>query len=594
MLGYFAPIAGTNITYGGNWSANGVRMKRFDHGKLGPSWLTFVLILPFLTIFYFSAAATAANCSAKLAKPIIQTTWVGNKGPSFTITPGSSTDSVTKLNWATSLYREAADNWEPFSAWKSKSLSKTLSSVAYASQLRSGYTRISITAYSENACGTSAQNQITVPLLPSSKLKLIDPLLPLDIPLSVGEISATKFQPNLQDLPLVITSSTPSICSISPKGSLSLIGAGTCSISLSENSKFISIPNSDLKLDFHIEAPSALLSEALQDRPDDLSGFQIHIVYVTVKNTPDHNFYQNGKISSWVTLAQDWLQRKLKKSLKFDTYQGNLDVSTMHSQYTRNDLNWDSGSESKAASNSVGPLDKLESEYLRTSGSAMAGKNLLFIVDANTNATHCGLGDTPGSTALVNAGSNSCWTDDSDFINAYDQINWMSATIIHELLHNLGVEHTCVDSTDIMLGDGCNKERSDAPTTLDASGKRYVGGSLSGVNILSLKVWGDGSGTHNLAQPDLCFLSEPCTPEKSYWTGDQQKLELQQKVNNNWVTLATFSAKVDPQIKDSYKYYYDVKFTPAKTGTYTLRYRLAPNSAWLEYLGKAFTITVPY
>ena len=430
--------------------------------------------------------------------------------------------------------------------------------------------------------------------MPSSKLKLVDPLLPLDIPRSIGEIPATKFQPDLQDVPLVITSSTPAICSISTQGSLALIGAGVCSISLSENSKFIAIPNPDLKLDFNIEAPSALLPEALQDRPDDLSGFQIHVIYVTVKNTPDHNSYQNRNISSWVTLAQDWLQRKVKKSLKFDTYQGILDVSTMHSQYTRNELNWDSGSESKAASNTVGPLEKLESEYLRTSGSGMAGKNLLFIVDANTNATHCGLGDTPGSTALVNAGSNSCWTNDTDYINEFDQINWMSSTIIHELLHNLGVEHTCVDTTDIMLGDGCNKERSDAPTTLDASGKRYVGGSLSGVNILSLKVWSDGSGIHNLAQQDLCFVNELCIPEKSYWTGDQQKLELQQKVNNAWVTLATFSAKVDPQIKDSYKYYYDVKFTPAKTGTYTLRYRLAPNSNWLEYLGKAFTITVPY
>ena len=70
----------------------------------------------------------------------------------------------------------------------------------------------------------------------------------------------------------------------------------------------------------------------------------------------------------------------------------------------------------------------------------------------------------------------------------------MSMSIIHELLHTLGVAHTCVDRTEIMMG-GCTDSRdTQSAFTIDVTNTGYVGGSLSGAYILDFKVWTDGSG----------------------------------------------------------------------------------------------------
>ena len=127
-------------------------------------------------------------------------------------------------------------------------------------------------------------------------------------------------------------------------------------------------------------------------------------------------------------------------------------------------------------------------------------EKLLFVVDADLSPKYCGFAQNPGSLALITPSSLGCWRKSygdyeiSSYVSRIYQINTMSMAIIHELLHNLGVRHTCVDRTDIMMG-GCTDSRdTQSAFTIDVTNTRNVGGSLSGANILDFKGWTDGSG----------------------------------------------------------------------------------------------------
>ena len=337
-----------------------------------------------------------------------------------------------------------------------------------------------------------------MPLKDSSQLILTLPPIALDLPLSIKAIPMSAFFTSDLGISGSVTSLTPRVCTPDvQKESILLLSAGSCELNISGNSPTVSIPNSDLVLKLNIEGTATPLPTATKDRPDDVNGFQIHVVYVVPKDAPSHDFYQTGDIDNWIALAQDWLARKIGKKLIFDTYHGQLDVSILQSVYSISDLADPTGNPNPNT------LNNLESEFVKANGAPLPGKNLLFLVDADLSSKYIGYADSPGRLALVS--TLGAWVDPSmnGKVNMYlatgVQINDFSSTIIHELLHNLGVAHTCIPRTDIMWGEGCALSDSGinletAATTIDATNTRYVGGSLSGVNILDLKVWTDGSG----------------------------------------------------------------------------------------------------
>ncbi|HUW88723.1 MAG TPA: hypothetical protein VMW30_10200 [Candidatus Paceibacterota bacterium] len=556
--------------------------------------LTLLLSLfPILTNDLPSAFA----CKKPPASPISLTSWARTGGPAIKLTVAPTGELPTHFLWATSLYNKINKKWEPWSAWKKFTITKNRKNLTYQSKLTSKYSQISFVSYAGNTCGRSGTIQLRVPLKSSSQLTLLPPQIASSLPLSLSSISLNYFDPDYLGIPILVTSQTPSICTTDlTKNVLSLLAPGSCKIRLSENSKLVSTPSPDIFFQFNILKNPVVLPETTQDRPDDIQGFQIHVVYVTLRDAPSGDLYNSGEINNWVALAQEWLYEKIGKRLIFDTYQNSLDVSTLRSHYLTSDLANDGNVKEIIDGNTVvSPLPKLANEFNQANGGSKVGKNLLFIVDAHLGPKYCGWGQMPGSLALAYLGEDGCWQGISSYLGVERKINPMSNTIIHELIHNFGVDHVCIDQTDIMIGNTCPEGliRKGA-ITIDATHTRYLGGSLSGANILSLKVWSDGSGVKHIPLRDVCYMGELCLLPTNHWSDNAQLLDLQESIAGNWATLASFTSYRDPNPPGIYPYTYDVKLMPISIGVHTYRYRLQPTTGWNEYLDTPFVITVPY
>lgn len=533
------------------------------------------------------ATAPAQAACVKPSAPLLRAVWSATGGPRITLAPGKGV-LPRSVSW-TVAYRSAS-SWSAWSKWTQRTIRTRSAAVVHTPQLTAARTRVSYSAFAQNTCGRSKSVSLEVPLATAGQLATTRPLIPHTLPQSLGGVDVVDLMQNPFALPLAVTASTPGVCAMNAsRDRLLLLGAGTCRFSVSQRTSTVTTPNPDASVAFEVLAPAAPLAASAKDRPDDLTGFQIHVVYVTLSDAPTHDQHSSGLIDTWVTLSQRWLQGTIGRQLRFDTAQGKLDVTALQSRHTMADLSptADEGSGTHG-------LELLRTEYLAAQGQAnTGGKNLLFMVDAPISADYCGWADTPGDLALVTTTGDGCWNGTADFAGQGRGLNWVSVTILHELLHNMGVGHTCGDDTDLMLGGTCRRERATAPVTMDAGRAWYVGADGAGADILQLKVWSDGSGVRHLPQPGTCYVGEACPLERTYWSGGAQLLELQRLVGGAWQTVATFTSR---RLSDggAYPFTYDVVWIPPTTGSATLRYRLQPTAEWMEYLGEPFGVVVPY
>lgn len=75
--------------------------------------------------------------------------------------------------------------------------------------------------------------------------------------------------------------------------------------------------------------PAAIGERSYADRPDDAPGeYQIHVVYLLFKGQKDLKRDTDGSIASSIKLANSWfVEQTGGPSLRFDTYQGELDIT---------------------------------------------------------------------------------------------------------------------------------------------------------------------------------------------------------------------------------------------------------------------------
>lgn len=533
----------------------------------------------------------AKACHAAPSKPALRAVWSTAGGPSLTLATSSTNSPAISVRWTVSYFDPISLSWSNFSAWKTVAAKRAVRTLLRPT-LAASKSLVSVVALAVNGCGTSAQARLSVPLRTASQL-IVKPTLAATIPLRIGSIPFHDIAGvATSGLPLSVLTSASAVCTSDPVTKrLILKGPGECRVRLSENNASIALPNPDLELVLNVVADVTPLPSASVDRPDERAGFQIHVVYVTPRGTTSHNYTSGGQLDLWVALAQDWLQRRIGHTFAFDTFDGRLDVTSMTSKYSIEEL------AARANADSTGSLQLLgllAAEFATANGTSMPGKNLLFVLDGTLSPSSCGFAERPGSLALVTPGSRGCWTGDADFVAAERGLNWMSATIIHELLHNVGVAHVCVDNSDVMIGDSCAQPDARAVITLDAKGTQYVGGAQAGVDIRTVKVWADGSGSHHIAIDGLCYVGESCALPQSWWTSGTQLLDVQELVAGDWRTVATFAARADASHSASYPFTYDAIVTPSATGTHTYRYRLQPAPGWGEFVGVPITVVVPY
>ena len=397
---------------------------------------------------------SAWACASSPSAPIVKTIWGVTGGPTFTVTPSSTGDLPTSIYYAYAIKKFTKKSFDPFVEWINVPVTSQATVIKYVPQMSSENEMVTFSAYASNNCGTSGQTQWYRKLVTNENLSVTKLDIAEDLPLSVGAIPFNYFSSLTLGIPQTLTSKTPTVCAFDESAKvLKLLSAGKCEFTISQNNELLETPNPDVTHIINILPTSKILADAQKDRPDEIPGFQIHVVYVKVKGVTPHDYYQSGDINNWLNLANSWMKRKIDKEFIFDTYQGTYDVSTMLTKYEPFELDrkyFGSGSTSAR----IGALSKLRAEFNVQNGSIIQGKNLLFIIDAKLGEDYCGFADMPGEDALTTPGDEGCWAPEFGYLAYTSKLNSASKAIAHELIHNLGVDHVCKNKSDLMVGEG--------------------------------------------------------------------------------------------------------------------------------------------
>ena len=235
---------------------------------------------------------------------------------------------------------------------------------------------------------------------------------------------------------------------------------------------------------------AAIAQRSLVDRPDDLTGFQVHVVYVVPADKSDLNADTNGTIANTVADAQSWLQRQIGHQLIFDTYKGEVDISFMKSKYK----------ESELCLEMCEALSKLSAEFLAQDTNYRPGKTYYFQVEGLLAPNYCGWAGRPANSALGFSVADGC---NNPYSGLRIGLSVPAKTLVHELFHTFGVAHTCINESDLMIGTPeCTQSQLNSlqAVTLDLERKNYIGGDASGVDLLKMPIWKDGTGSLDYAQ----------------------------------------------------------------------------------------------
>lgn len=177
------------------------------------------------------------------------------------------------------------------------------------------------------------------------------------------------------------------------------------------------------------------------DLPDDEDGYQIHFIYALPGDGKDDFLDLNGEIALSAAAMNYWLQGRTDHRFRFDTYQGELDISFLLLDANADQIS-DLGTEI---------LSLLEHE-IKTRGFNRDHKLYVVYYDGLflTPEGYCGLAAYPPDGAGVTAalllrGFNpdlqlAC---PRQFTKSEDFTGYFEITILHELLHLLGMVPKC-------------------------------------------------------------------------------------------------------------------------------------------------------
>lgn len=212
---------------------------------------------------------------------------------------------------------------------------------------------------------------------------------------------------------------------------------------------------------------------ALSDRPDDLSGEQVHFVYAVASDGQDHGLDTSGVVAELVGNVQVFLRRKLGRQLRIDTYSGRPDITFVRF------ADWNEGELRTGNSFAFGRLRAGLGEELGfrsgkvyaliyTHGEDLQGKNTAGQAGGDLAAAFLG----PLRLANYRRGEGTHSTE---------------AVVIHEVFHLMGavplcapnsdgalhIRHTGGPGYDIMLPSGGSS--NPALTEIDAGRDDYYG-----------------------------------------------------------------------------------------------------------------------
>jgi hypothetical protein len=185
--------------------------------------------------------------------------------------------------------------------------------------------------------------------------------------------------------------------------------------------------------------PNAPLPRATHDRPDDLRGSQIHLVYVLPRDGTDRQLDTDGQIANSVAAFQRWMAGQTGgRDFRIDTYRGRLDISFFRLAET----------DSQVRSHDPYIRDLIEHE-LEAAGMTVPGKIYGVWYDGSSSYACGGGAWPPALPGIVGAlylhgeppGAPGC--DTNPFAQQGGQPSYIDFAMAHELLHTMGFVPTC-------------------------------------------------------------------------------------------------------------------------------------------------------
>lgn len=168
-------------------------------------------------------------------------------------------------------------------------------------------------------------------------------------------------------------------------------------------------------------------SRSLLDRPDDFAGQQVHVVYAVPKGGADQQFDLTSRIPYSLAAVNTWLQGQIGRKVKFDTYQGDLDITFV--QLPRTNAEYDAGNKTFQIEVDLNPLRAV-------------GKNLLVFYDGPGRPTFCGESTIPSGPfdrQFSVVYRDGCWTNPASTPTSAPGFSDFIA--MHEMFHAFGALH---------------------------------------------------------------------------------------------------------------------------------------------------------
>lgn len=186
-------------------------------------------------------------------------------------------------------------------------------------------------------------------------------------------------------------------------------------------------------------AAGGTLPRALQDRPNEVLGPQIHFVYAVPRDGVDRQLDSSGTIEGSVTSFLRWFARQTGgPTLRVDTYQGSLDVTFVRL----------AASDAAIASRGAFVRNAVEEEL---HGLGFNRPDTIYSVYYDGSSTYaCGGAAwpplVPGNVVVMYLhgrppGSIPC--DTQAFVGPNDEPAYWEYAMLHDTIHALGIVPTC-------------------------------------------------------------------------------------------------------------------------------------------------------
>lgn len=188
------------------------------------------------------------------------------------------------------------------------------------------------------------------------------------------------------------------------------------------------------------------LPYATSDRPDEVSGYQVHFIYAIPQDGKDDLLDVNGVIELSANALNAWLEAQSGRRLRLDTYEGRLDVTFVQLPYLAAEI---SGTH-------LAVSDLIEN-WLKTQTGVQPTKLYVVFYDGvfATPEGFCGLAPLPpgglGQTAFLLLRGYNPTVDVScprSFTRSADYTGFFETAILHEVLHLLGLVAECAPHVD--------------------------------------------------------------------------------------------------------------------------------------------------